>query len=246
MGREHVGKRQYFQLCSAGLIFFIFFGCATLGKINDRQAAEEHLKRGSQLLAEGDYQGALRENHRAFSLSPKAPPGDNSLFNMGLIYAHYGNPDKDYKKALGYFEQLIREQPRSPMLENAKIWVGVINDINNSKKEAAPVNEHLLRGQQLIEAGDFRGAFNEIQKVLAVKGPARDTALFYMGLFFAHYGNPEKDYAKSIGYLGQLIREYPQSPWLEQAKIMVDVINVIEKAKQIDIEIERKKKELAR
>jgi hypothetical protein len=43
-----------------------------------------------------------------------------------------------------------------------------------------------------------------------------------------------------------LIDRDPQSPLVEQAKIWIGVLNVIEKSKQVDIEIEEMKKELSR
>lgn len=93
-----------------------------------------HLLLGSKLLTEGDFKGALKENQTALSLSDKDPPGDQALFNMGLIYAHYDNPEKDYKKSIGYFKQLIGAYPRSNLLEQAKIWVGVLDVIEKSKQ----------------------------------------------------------------------------------------------------------------
>jgi hypothetical protein len=43
-----------------------------------------------------------------------------------------------------------------------------------------------------------------------------------------------------------LIEGYPKSPLVQQAKIWVGVLQVIEKSKQVDIEIEEMKKELSK
>jgi hypothetical protein len=72
---------------------------------------------------------------------------------------------------------------------------------------------------------------------------------------------------KSIAVFKRLIKEYPQSPWTEQAKIWVQVVQdnenarrvattvaqendklkrMIEESKKVDIEIEEKKREEAR
>ena len=77
-----------------------------------------------------------------------------------------------------------------------------------------------------------------------VKKPPGDKALFNMGLIYAHYGNPEKDYKKSISFFTKLIKEYSNSALVEQAKIWVGILDAIEKEKQVDIEIEKKKNEL--
>ncbi|MBI4490212.1 MAG: tetratricopeptide repeat protein [Deltaproteobacteria bacterium] len=82
--------------------------------------------RGQNLLAQGDYEGSLKENQKALSLSADQAPGDEAVFNMGLIYAHSANSKKDYRKALSFFSRLIKDYPKSPLLEQAKIWVGVL------------------------------------------------------------------------------------------------------------------------
>jgi outer membrane protein assembly factor BamD (BamD/ComL family) len=65
-----------------------------------------------------------------------------------------------------------------------------------------------------------------------------------MGLIFAHYNNPKKDYKKSISYFERILRDYPHSPLTEQAKIWIAVLNMVEQSKRVDIQIEEMKKEL--
>ncbi|MBI4847098.1 MAG: tetratricopeptide repeat protein [Nitrospirae bacterium] len=212
--------------------------------IKNRQAADEYFNHSRQLIAEGDFNGAIEENRKVISMQPGSAPADEALFNIGLIYSHYGNKGKDYKKALDYFEQLVHDYPQSPFLEKAKIWVGVLKDIDKTKTgEIVVINDYF---HHLLLKGDFRESLREAQNILDSNSPYTDRALFYTGLIYAHYDNPEKDYKKSLGYFERLINEYPQSPLFEQAKIMRGVLNVIEKAKQVDIDIERKKKELTR
>lgn len=134
MGRKYNWQRQCFYICSACLISLLFFGCITLKENSNRLIAEGYLLNSQKLLAAGDYKGALEENFKVLSVNGKDIPGDEALFNIGLIYAHYGNPGKDYKKSLAYFEQLIREYPQSPLLEQAKIMTGILNVIEKAKQ----------------------------------------------------------------------------------------------------------------
>ena len=53
----------------------------------------------------------------------------------------------------------------------------------------------------------------------------------------------KKTIKKSPVFLG-LLKEFPQSPYAEKAKIWTGVLNAIEETKKVDIEIEEKKKEL--
>jgi len=97
--------------------------------------------RGQDLLAHDDYESSLKENQEALSLSGKNPPGDEALFNMGLIYCHYGYSQKDYKKSLGLFKRLLKEHPQSHLVEQAKIWIGVLEVIEKTKQVDIEIEE---------------------------------------------------------------------------------------------------------
>jgi tetratricopeptide (TPR) repeat protein len=90
--------------------------------------ARDALIRGQKLLAQGDYEGSVRENQRVLSLSAHQPLGDEALFHLGLIYAHLGNPKKNYGRALGLFRKLTKDYPQSPWAEQAKIWEGMLEE----------------------------------------------------------------------------------------------------------------------
>ncbi len=126
MGRKPGRTGKYLYICIAGLIFLSPSGCAFVREIKSRQEARELMLRGQKLLAQGDYESSLKENQRVLSISPDGPPADEAVFNMGLIYAHAGNPKRDYRKAMGFFRKLIGEYPQSPLVEQAKVWVGVL------------------------------------------------------------------------------------------------------------------------
>ncbi len=126
-------------------------------------------------------------------------------------------------------------------------------------KELTEASEYLMRSRTLLSQGDFEGALKENQKVLSLSGnqsPA-DEALFNIALIYTYPGNPKKDYGKSLGFFKKLTKDYPQSPWGAQAKVWTAVLQeneklrssieelnqVIEKSKQVDIEIEEKRRE---
>ena len=152
MGRERTRSGQFIYICTASLIFFLFSSCTTLKKqmVSTREVqvvatpeahdkkvetqrepqkpVKEGLGRAQELLKKGNYHASLKENERVLSLSGTHPPGDSALFNMGLIYAHWKNPSKDYEKSLGFFNKVIEGYPRSPLVEEARIWVMVLQE----------------------------------------------------------------------------------------------------------------------
>jgi hypothetical protein len=105
---------------------------------------------------------------------------------------------------------------------------------------------YLQRVDGYLSRGDFEKAMKESQDVLLLSpsSPPGDAALMAMGLINVHYANPKRDYNKALGYFMRIEKEFPGSSLAEEARIWTGVLQSFEKAKQVDIEIEGKKKEL--
>ena len=101
----------------------------------------ELVPRTQTLLAQGDFEGAMRENQKILALSLRRSPEDEALFNLGVLYAHSGNSKKDYEKSLEFFRRVVSEHPRSPFVQQAKAWIGVL-------EENANLNQILEKSKQ--------------------------------------------------------------------------------------------------
>jgi tetratricopeptide (TPR) repeat protein len=114
--------------------------------------------------------------------------------------------------------------------------------------ERREANEYLILAQSLLAKGDYEGSLRESQRVLGLlkDQPPSDTAIFNMGLIYAHPKNPKKDNKRAIYFFSQVIKGYPDSSWAEQAKIWVGVLDGMEKLKQVDLEIEERKRDRSR
>lgn len=126
--------------------------------------------------------------------------------------------------------------PSSPVVEPKEI------------RELREADGHLQTAQQLMAKGEYEGSLREVQKVLVLakdNAPA-DAAVFHMGLIHAHPNNAKKDNKKAIGFFSRVAKSYPESPWAEQAKIWIGVLDGLEKLKQVDLEIEERKRDRAR
>ncbi len=286
MGRKRTRARKLVYICVAGLILLGSQGCVLLEntrvKIKGKAEAHQCLRRSKALLARGDYEGAFNENSKILTLAIHRSPEDEALFNMGWISAHPENPKKDYQKSLFLFRRLLEDFPQSAWSERAKVWVGILQENErltqrtealNRRDEASKqldrmieeweqIRESFLLSQKLLAEGNYEGALKENQRIFSLSGqnPPGDKALFNMGLIHAHPGYPKRDPAKSLALFRRLIKDYPQSPWAQQAKTWVAVLQeneklgrsiedlnrVIEKSKQVDIEIEEKKREKAK
>lgn len=134
MGTKRSRNRQHLYLSVACLILFISTACVPFKQLPQAQEGCTHLGSISGFIVRGDFEGAMKESQDILARSPKTPPGDEALMNMGLICAHYANPKRDYKKALGYFMRIEKEFPRSPFVEEAKIWVSVLLAFEKAKQ----------------------------------------------------------------------------------------------------------------
>ncbi len=109
------------------------FGCARFTAPYPEPA---RLQRVQERIDKGDFEGAVRlyQNDLARPAGDRDLPADEALFDLGLLYAHYGNPKKDYQKALGCFARLVKEYPRSPLAAEARIWISVLESMEKSKR----------------------------------------------------------------------------------------------------------------
>lgn len=129
--------------------------------------------------------------------------------------------------------------------------------------------QHLSAARTLLDQADYEGSLRESQKVIALSdySPPGDEALFYAGVIYCHYGYPKRDFQKSLDIFKKLVRSFPQSPYAGRAKVFIGILyeneklrhenerskreiealnKTIRKSKQVDIEIDEKKKGLSK
>ncbi len=136
MGRERSRTRLYVYHGLACIILFAGTACAQFRAVFPGQDPPAHLQRARESIDNGDFDAAMRlyQNDLARPAGDRERHADESLFNLGLLYAHYANPKKDYQKALGCFARLVKEFPRSPLAEEARIWTSVLESMEKSKR----------------------------------------------------------------------------------------------------------------
>jgi len=143
-GRTLTGKFVYF--CSAGLIFFLLTGFTPPAKEMDASLRQEvspprvpkqkepakptveDLLHAKKLFDLGDYVAALEETQKILSRSPKNGLRDQALFNIGLIYAHIENPQRNLGKAIQFFKAILKEYPQGPLTGEAKMMIGLLQE----------------------------------------------------------------------------------------------------------------------
>jgi hypothetical protein len=130
-------------------------GCNTL-HVEPAAAPEkivnpEPFAHATALFNEGNYEGALKENQRLLAEKKAAP--DMALFNIGLISAYSANPKKDYPRARNSFKALALQYPQSPLTEQAKIWIQVIDEhqrVTDEKQKLLEEKRVLTREREVL------------------------------------------------------------------------------------------------
>lgn len=149
MGRKRNRTRKYFCLCIACMIVISLAGCATLKEMEAKRETREYLITAQKLLDQGDYEGSLKENQKVLSSYDNFPPGDEALFNMGLIYAHYGYPKRDYQKSLDHFKRLLKVFPGSPFARQAKVWIGILQENERLNREIEELRKTIKKSKEV-------------------------------------------------------------------------------------------------
>ena len=149
MGRERARQGQYFYFCLALLIFLS--GCSLLQESNRRRQMRDTLATANELLVRGDFAGSLRTYQSVAVAAQDKPPADVAVYRMGLLYAHPQNPQRDLNKALASFSQVISEYPRSPWVESARVWVGVLKETEDAKRDIEKSRQAIDKSKREVE-----------------------------------------------------------------------------------------------
>jgi tetratricopeptide (TPR) repeat protein len=149
MGREPSRTRQHFYFCLALLISLT--SCGLLQEQIQRREMSEALAAADSLFYRGNFEESLNMYQKVLVTAHDKPPADLAAYNMGLVYAHPQNPKRNLRKAMDAFDRIIRVYPDSPWLEQAKVWVGVLNDTEESKQEVEKAKQDLEQSRQELE-----------------------------------------------------------------------------------------------
>ena len=110
-------------------LFLIFIGIvlAGCGQLNGAFQARSAFEEANALLGQGSYSASLDRYARIAEEHPLTR--DRVLFEMGIIHAHPRNEEKDYQKALDFFQMLIRDYPESAYRQNSETLIFTINNV---------------------------------------------------------------------------------------------------------------------
>jgi tetratricopeptide (TPR) repeat protein len=128
-------------------------GC---GHFNEGRQAKSTFEEANNLFSQGNYRASLDTYGQIIEKYPAT--ADRVLFEMGIIYAHPRNEQKDYQKSLECFQKLVKDYPGSGYRQNSEMMIFNINNV--TLKDTTITTQ-----QTLIEAlrQEVRSKENEVK-----------------------------------------------------------------------------------
>ncbi|MGZ8462897.1 MAG: L,D-transpeptidase family protein [Candidatus Deferrimicrobiaceae bacterium] len=122
LGIIHIGP---FKFCIFLMMAPILLsGCS---HFNDGRQAKTTFAEANDLFHQGSYTASL---DKYSEITEKYPAkADRALFEMGIIYAHPKNEQKDYQKSLECFQKLTKEYPGSEYRQNSEMMIFNIRNV---------------------------------------------------------------------------------------------------------------------
>jgi len=99
-------------------------GCS---HFNDGRQAKTTFAEANDLFHQGSYTASLEKYSGMIDKYPAT--ADRALFEMGIIYAHPKNEQKDYRKSLECFQKLIKDYPESVYRQNSEMMMFTIRNV---------------------------------------------------------------------------------------------------------------------
>jgi tetratricopeptide (TPR) repeat protein len=99
-------------------------GCS---HFNDGRQAKTTFAEANDLFHQGSYTASLEKYSGIIEKYPAT--ADRALFEMGIIYAHPKNEQKDYRKSLECFQKLIKDYPDSVYRQNSEMMMFNIRNV---------------------------------------------------------------------------------------------------------------------
>ena len=112
----------------------------------------------------------------------------------------------------------------TPILIGGCSYIGEGHQLRSLSREA----------NDFFNQGEYEASLNKYEQIIEIDPAVADRVLFEMGIIYAYPGNEQKDYQKSLEYFQKLVRDYPDSEYRRDSRMVIfQIHNVIIKDKII-------------
>jgi len=145
------------------LISFLSYNCSTFILSSKNIEIKEHLYSANQLLKQKKYEQGINKNKMILDKYIKNPWKDHILFNLGYLYSHHDNPNKNFLKSKLYFQRLIDEFPKSSLQKKARIWLSILKELLSKENEINKLKKKINAQKIVIEL--LKAQIKKIKKI---------------------------------------------------------------------------------
>ena len=125
-GKQPRGFGEYLRLFCACIMItpILICGCS---HTDEGHRAKSLSQEANDFFNQGKYEASLSKYEQIIEKHPAV--ADRVLFEIGIIYSHPGNEQKDYKKSLECFEKVVRDYPDSEFRRDSQMMIFQINNV---------------------------------------------------------------------------------------------------------------------
>jgi len=149
MGTKQTGRRKYLflHLACLGLLPFVIFGCLHFSK---KLQGQQLLEEGMDQMVSRQYEASMAKNLTVLNNFPHSL-ADQALFQIGLLYAHPENPNQNYEKSIGSFNEILNGFSESRLRHQAQLWVVFIRDVIDKERKIGIINNKNVSLERTVE-----------------------------------------------------------------------------------------------
>lgn len=223
--RTRQGKQLFLYIASSLIysLLLLSLGCQATSMIFSR--GDKDIKNSKVLMSKGDFNASLKKSQEALHTFPQTH-GDKALFQMGLIYAHPNNKSLDYKKSREFFQSLLKTFPESSLADETVVLVSLLDMMEERElkiKRLQKKSRHTKKEQKHKDE-DINNLQDQIGEL--------ESKLEYLERRNRELNLQVETYKKQTAQLVDVLVKQ-----IEHYKKQVD------KFKEVDIEIEKKKRD---
>lgn len=172
MGRKQrvSGGRGYVFIACAIIMPLLVCGCSQF-------QARSTFREANDFFSQGNFRASLGAYERIVEQYPQE--ADRALFEMGIIYAHPKNEQKDYQKSLGCFQKIMKEYPESRYRHESERMIFHLSTLTMKDAKITSQQAQIASLQREVKSREAElGALREKVEALeqassrVVKGPA--------------------------------------------------------------------------
>jgi L,D-peptidoglycan transpeptidase YkuD (ErfK/YbiS/YcfS/YnhG family) len=128
------------------MISIFIYGCSS---IDEGVQARSISREANDFFNRGEYKASLSKYEQIIENYPAV--ADRVLFEMGIIYAHPRNNQKDYQKSLECFRKVVRDYPDSEYRRDSQMMIFQIQNVLTKDKIIATQQTQIETSRQKVK-----------------------------------------------------------------------------------------------